>query len=59
MTHTLGAPSSPIFPFACEVESIIIEELDVEFEHKVEHEESSVIFWLVVTFSDFCDDSNG
>jgi hypothetical protein len=25
----------------------------------VEHEESSVIFWLVVTFSDFCDDSNG
>jgi hypothetical protein len=44
LTHTLGAPSSPIFPFACEVESIIIEELDVEFEHKVEHEESSVIF---------------
>jgi hypothetical protein len=43
LTDTLGAPSSTVLPFACEVESILIEELDVEFEHKVEHEETGVI----------------
>jgi hypothetical protein len=32
-----------ILPFACEIELILIEELDVEFEHKVEHEEIGVI----------------
>jgi len=55
----LGAPSSVILPFACEIELILIEELDVEFEHKVEHEEIGVILWLVVTSSDFCDDFDG
>jgi hypothetical protein len=38
LIHTLDAPNSPIFPFACEVESILTKELDVELEHKVEHE---------------------
>jgi hypothetical protein len=33
----------PKFGNSWEVELILIEELDVEFEHKVEHEETSVI----------------
>lgn len=59
LTHTLGTQSSTILPFSCEVELILIEELYVEFEHKVEHEKTSVILWLVVAFSDFCDDFDG